>query len=44
MSKKTDLVIAGEDAGSKRDKAVELKIDIWDEQQLVDALAALEQS
>lgn len=44
VSKKTDLVIAGEEAGSKRDKAVELNIDIWDEEQLIEAFAALEQS
>ncbi|KHF41496.1 NAD-dependent DNA ligase LigA [Halalkalibacter okhensis] len=35
VSKKTDLVIAGEDAGSKRTKAEELKIEIWDEQKLI---------
>ncbi|MFC0469240.1 NAD-dependent DNA ligase LigA [Halalkalibacter kiskunsagensis] len=37
VSKKTDLVIAGEDAGSKRTKAEELQIEIWDEAQLVEA-------
>lgn len=38
VSKKTDLVIAGEDAGSKLDKATELGIEVWSEQQMIDAL------
>ncbi|MCL7747644.1 NAD-dependent DNA ligase LigA [Halalkalibacter alkaliphilus] len=38
VSKKTDLVIAGEDAGSKRAKAEELNIEIWDEEKLVEAV------
>jgi len=35
VSKKTGIVIAGEAAGSKLDKARELALDIWDEQRLL---------
>ncbi|MUK88429.1 NAD-dependent DNA ligase LigA [Ornithinibacillus sp. L9] len=38
VSKKTDILIAGEDAGSKYDKAVKLGITIWDEDKLVEIL------
>ena len=38
VSKKTDLVIAGESAGSKLDKARTLGVEVWDEQQLLEAL------
>ncbi|WP_217587907.1 NAD-dependent DNA ligase LigA [Lentibacillus saliphilus] len=40
VSKNTDIVIAGEAAGSKYNKAVELDIDIWDEARLQEALNA----
>jgi len=39
VSKKTNLVIAGEAAGSKLDKAQQLGIPIWDEAQLLAFLA-----
>ncbi|KGA96253.1 DNA ligase LigA [Alkalihalobacillus alcalophilus ATCC 27647 = CGMCC 1.3604] len=42
VSKKTDLVVAGEEAGSKRTKAEQLGVLIWDEQQLMDAFFELE--
>ena len=38
VSKKTAFVIAGENAGSKLDKARELKIETWDEEKLLEAL------
>jgi DNA ligase (NAD+) len=39
VSKKTDLVIAGEDAGSKLTKAEELGIMVWNEEKLVEELS-----
>ncbi|MDC0705396.1 NAD-dependent DNA ligase LigA [Priestia sp. AB] len=38
VSKKTDLVVAGEEAGSKLIKANELEIEVWDEARLLTEL------
>ncbi|QBK24517.1 NAD-dependent DNA ligase LigA [Ureibacillus thermophilus] len=38
VSKKTDLVIAGADAGSKLTKAQELGIEVWDENRFIEQL------
>ena len=38
VSKKTDIVIAGEKAGSKLSKAQDLGVDVWDEQRFSQAM------
>lgn len=38
VSKKTDFVVAGEEAGSKLTKAESLSIPVWDEDQLLETL------
>ena len=38
VSKKTDVVIVGRDAGSKYDKALKLGVEIWNEEKLDDML------
>ena len=39
VSKKTNFVVAGAEAGTKLDKAQELGIEIWDEARLLAFLA-----
>ena len=38
VSKKTDVVIVGKDAGSKYEKALELSIPIWNEEEFIEKL------
>ena len=40
VSKKTSVVVAGEDAGSKLAKAESLGVEVWDEQRLLEFLGA----
>ncbi|GHV50936.1 DNA ligase [Synergistales bacterium] len=41
VSKKTDVVVAGANAGSKYNKAVELGIEIWDEAKFIDSAGSI---
>lgn len=43
VSSKTDFVIVGDSPGSKYQKALDLKIDIWDEEKLRSVLEQLEE-
>ncbi|MEG0731166.1 MAG: NAD-dependent DNA ligase LigA [Vagococcus sp.] len=38
VSKKTDIIVAGEEAGSKLEKALKLEVTVWNEEQMVSAI------
>lgn len=42
VSKKTNVVLVGEDAGSKKDKAIELNIEIWNQEKLFEIMHKVE--
>ncbi|HAT55687.1 MAG TPA: hypothetical protein DCW31_10725, partial [Lactobacillus sp.] len=39
VSKNTDLLIAGEDAGSKLTKATQLNVEVWNEERFAQTMA-----
>ena len=41
VSKNTDIVLAGEKAGSKKDKAIELNVEIYEDEKLYSFLSEL---
>lgn len=42
VSKKTNVVLVGKDAGSKKDKAIELNIEIWEQEKLFELMHKVE--
>ena len=42
VSKKTDIVLVGDSSGSKRDKALELNIPIWNQEKLFEVMGIVE--
>ena len=42
VSKKTDVVLVGEAAGSKKEKAEQLKITIWNQEKLFEIMGIVE--
>ena len=42
VSKKTDIVLVGKDPGSKREKAIELNIEIWNQDKLFEIMRVVE--
>ena len=42
VSKKTDVVLVGDAPGSKRDKAIELGITIWNKEKLFEIVGKVE--
>src|SRR5699024_1371950 len=43
VSKKTDIVVAGEDAGSTYERALKLGVRVWNEQQMMKDIVMKEQ-